>query len=519
MTKSGAIKLLENSAIITAFAIPLIVAFAGLRRSYDAIPDQDLLWLSEALRLFRNFPPTYTDHPGIYWSLSYLLKLKFLSLKGFLGIIETRPGIPIEPWDAQLVINLSRFEQGIICGLCAVGTYFVMVLAGTRKALAIPCMLIIASSPGLLWESVQIRNESTSYILALIFCGLIIARARSSQAGSYRNRGLAYVAIISAIAAFYCKIQVIVLIGIMIPAILYATNGAELFRIPGKIEWKDLLSCILFSCLAWLLSISNWSYTPLPAPFRSDNLIFDLGLWLYVNLCLGAACASGGRNKELFFKETAIFTSFAVATQAILARFIFHPTWSAVILMPYSSIAFASKNFGTYSPETYYFNFRDMIMETTAMPPWMVIAAFSGLIISSLLNYFSKGTTKALRSGYACLLSGLMMGATSLPRFQYFYTIYIVPPILYGLAMIFQDGVMKRDLTAKGHMNARVSVILSLLIVIGIGLRSAASIADSKRYYKMKNTENHLCYQQQMDSLMSKTSVATCKDFERFKKE
>ncbi|NBO31197.1 MAG: hypothetical protein EBV05_06210, partial [Cyanobacteria bacterium WB6_1B_304] len=56
-----------------AFFIPIYLAFLGLERPYDAIPDQDLLWIAESLRLYRDSPPTYPDHPGVYWTLSYTL--------------------------------------------------------------------------------------------------------------------------------------------------------------------------------------------------------------------------------------------------------------------------------------------------------------------------------------------------------------------------------------------------------------------------------------------------------------
>ena len=36
-----------------AMLMPLLVALFALGRSYDAVPDQDLIWVSDALKLFR----------------------------------------------------------------------------------------------------------------------------------------------------------------------------------------------------------------------------------------------------------------------------------------------------------------------------------------------------------------------------------------------------------------------------------------------------------------------------------
>ena len=44
--------------------MPLVVALLALARPYDAVPDQDLIWLSDALKLYRDQSPRYMDHPG-----------------------------------------------------------------------------------------------------------------------------------------------------------------------------------------------------------------------------------------------------------------------------------------------------------------------------------------------------------------------------------------------------------------------------------------------------------------------
>ena len=45
-------------AFFLALLMPLVVALLAFARPYDAVPDQDLIWVSDALKLFREIPPS-----------------------------------------------------------------------------------------------------------------------------------------------------------------------------------------------------------------------------------------------------------------------------------------------------------------------------------------------------------------------------------------------------------------------------------------------------------------------------
>ena len=64
--------------LLVCLAPSVLVGLAGLHRPYDAIPDQDMLWASEALRLLRGVAPSYADHPGIFWTLTYTVNSRIL---------------------------------------------------------------------------------------------------------------------------------------------------------------------------------------------------------------------------------------------------------------------------------------------------------------------------------------------------------------------------------------------------------------------------------------------------------
>ena len=65
---------LKKEFYIFTFAIPsLIVGWLGLNRPYYSTPDQDFLWVSQSIRLLKGLGPSYADHPGAYWPVSFLI--------------------------------------------------------------------------------------------------------------------------------------------------------------------------------------------------------------------------------------------------------------------------------------------------------------------------------------------------------------------------------------------------------------------------------------------------------------
>ena len=83
--------------IILFLLVPsLVVGIIGISRDYFAVPDQDLLWVNESFRIFQGFGPSYADHPGIYWPLSFLLKIHIFSIFQPFEIINKNGGASIE---------------------------------------------------------------------------------------------------------------------------------------------------------------------------------------------------------------------------------------------------------------------------------------------------------------------------------------------------------------------------------------------------------------------------------------
>ena len=100
---------------IIFFTIPsLIVGWLGFNRPYYSTPDQDFLWVSQSIRLFQGLGPSYADHPGAYWPVSFLVKFFIFSRNSVSEFIDNYGALPVEIIDK--VIHLSRIENTLITG-------------------------------------------------------------------------------------------------------------------------------------------------------------------------------------------------------------------------------------------------------------------------------------------------------------------------------------------------------------------------------------------------------------------
>ena len=105
--------IIKREFYIFLFAIPsLIVGWLGFNRPYYNTPDQDLLWVSQSIRLFKGFGPSYADHPGAYWPVSYLVKFFTFSRNSIYEFIDQYGAVSEELIDK--IIHISRIENTLI---------------------------------------------------------------------------------------------------------------------------------------------------------------------------------------------------------------------------------------------------------------------------------------------------------------------------------------------------------------------------------------------------------------------
>lgn len=494
-----------NWFLVLGFLCPLVVSILAINRPYDSVPDQDLLWLSESLRLFRSAPPTYLDHPGSYWSLSYLLKLKLLSFKGIISFISTRPGELISIPDASLIVRLSRIEQGIICGLLSISLWPIFRVSGVPKRLSGLMVLVYSSSSGLLWESVQIRNESTSMLFVLTYINLSLLAVRVRRRKPLWARILSLISVASFLFALYCKIQVIF---ISIFAILFVISSSvnwqklHLGRNLTKKFFLDFLLSISVCALGWIGLTSNWVFAP-DTPFFHRLTPLNILLWTYIGLGMSigvetcAGLLSSLSSRWLFRTSLQI-----VFIEILFARVLFHPVWSAqVFLLPASLLGAA-----TLEETGYLYNAHLYAGQIFPYFPGLFIGVFALLFVLILFQAIFAASLDLLASLTFLLMALFVFAATS-ARLQFFYGIYYLPSFLLGISSVFAISSARKEFR-------RGMRILSGIVTAGLVLGSINSLSSFRDYQTLNNTESHLCYAQQMDQLMANTSVGTCENFQ-----
>ena len=111
----------ELLIFIACLLVPVSVGVMGIERPYDAIPDQDLLWASEALRLLRGVAPSYADHPGALWTLTYIFNIKIAQLFHNGTTLDQSGSITKD--GISHIITLARIENAFLAGTCSYLAY------------------------------------------------------------------------------------------------------------------------------------------------------------------------------------------------------------------------------------------------------------------------------------------------------------------------------------------------------------------------------------------------------------
>ena len=112
----------------------------------------------------------------------------------------------------------------------------------------------------------------------------------------------------------------------------------------------------------------------------------------------------------------------------------------------------------------------------------------------------------------------LIVFAYNTTRFQPFYSIYFLPPLLLALAAIVEWRTTPSTSGKPEQALIRASHGLAFLLVGGIGIQSLVGLSKLPKTVAYVQHRDFLCMQRQgMDSMLADTSVGSCKDFEILK--
>ena len=201
--------LIKKEFYIFAFAIPsLIVGWLGLNRPYYSTPDQDFLWVSQSIRLLQGLGPSYADHPGAYWPLSFLFKFFILSRGIVSEYIDQQGALSVEI--INKLIHISRIENSLITASLPLMFFLILKQLEVDKKTIILTIYIFCLSSATLNLVSAIRHENIGIFFMFLYILLTIKDINKSKNLYLCN----YRALINSLffyASIFCKQQILLL--------------------------------------------------------------------------------------------------------------------------------------------------------------------------------------------------------------------------------------------------------------------------------------------------------------------
>ena len=510
-----------------ALLMPLLVALFALGRPYDAVPDQDLIWVSDALKLFREIPPRYMDHPGSYWPLSTAFKLDVLGPDG-LGVLALKPGQLISPAEVSQLVVWNRIEQGVVCSVLGLVFWWLARLVVKRLWLSSLIAACFSLSYGVLFESVQPRNESTSMLFVLLFCCLTIGACQTrddSQRICWKRWLACLLAVIAFFASLYCKLQVVPLAVLALftllfafgfrPAAVLASSKTSKLQAIGMVAMGFVLSGFIYAISAkqWLFNIppifyghETWRGIPYASLIALPFLFWPA---IFLLLALVCHCAAPWLSSRGWLS----YSIWLVVVWFVSLSFIawVPENWSKHVFTAPLSLLWRSE---LYARDV------DMVAPFAQISIWPLDWAVTmsvGLIVSLLALAVVLKQSKPLVLLVFWALA-VVVFAYNTTRFQPFYSIYFLPPLLLALAAIADWRPISGARGKPAQALTYASHALAYLLIGGIGIQSLLGLRQLPQTVAYTQYRDSLCMQRQgMDSLLANTSVGGCKDFKILK--
>lgn len=489
----------------------LLIAALGITRPYDAIPDQDLLWLREALLMHQGKAPGYPDHPGVFWQVLYTLKLKVLSLS---DPLRFGAGVPIDADGASLIIRWARLENGILAGLTSLLLWPTLRQLGIQRWLAAISVITTSLCLGNLESAVQIRNElsSTFFILAHLNLALLLPDLKSPR--SFTATSAASMSCF--LVAAYCKVQILILAPLCFLLILgrqylreERKNSLPITRFLSFCNFKAIAGSLLLGSTTWLIAVSGPIFASLNR-FQHVRTELDLPFWTAINALIILTTWASSPNRNAEKSAVRIGLLYALVT-LLISRLMAYPVWTAqVFSFPSNALGFSGggNRLGLLQE-----GIDRYLSDLFISSPVLTLLLIAGLAVSLLTQAIQAQTKEAsLKAIWTfCLLSvccAIWIANSMRPRG--FYELYLIIPSLIVLTL----AVSKINRTTF-CIRSITSVISITLISLSL-LQSISNLSVLSRIAKMTQPREYLCFEQAFDYSLSKTSVSTCANFDDY---
>lgn len=486
----------------------LIVGIYGLDRPYDAIPDQDMLWASEALRLIRNVAPSYADHPGAFWSLMY--KANINAAQRIFGLNIINQDGYILPAGLDVITRLARLQNAALAGLCSALTYPTARLLSIRKSYSAAASLAISFSSATLVAVSEVRHESISVLFMIIF-----VLATSMAPGRFLSPGariaLSLMGLICFFIAAFSKQQILLCAPLAFIAILASHRTCDEEDYKSRL---DTLAALApqpgWAGLALICASAPWLICASP-----DIDLINLPAWIFINIGLSLSISPSlgrSRTKPSIFKPLLIVGAFEIIIFKALA-----PSWWRQAVTGFPSWMFRHANpAGNRAAQA--IDGINTYMENLFIQHNLATIALIGSAATCAVIAIKKGCDEPRFSRLDHLVAAAtwtlilaLMAACSLrptPRYEIFFFIPIIITAAKSLENASIDSIAQ-DLKPL-EVTRRAFAVVLLITALS---RAAANAGNLQTFVNPGQPRSFLCFGQHMDRTMRLTSARKCSNF------
>ena len=508
--------IINNEFYIFAFAIPsLIVGWLGLNRPYYSTPDQDFLWVSQSIRLLQGLGPSYADHPGAYWPLSFLFKFFILSRGIVSEYIDQQGAVSVEIIDK--LIHISRIENSLITASLPLMFFLILKKLEVDKKTIILTTYIFCLSSATLNLVSAIRHENIGIFFMFLYILLTIKDINKSKNLYLCN----YRALINSLffyASIFCKQQILLLSPLIFSLILYVVKikDQEYFKRLENIIQREhiinLLFCFFLMGLPWIIISVEEFYK-----FGFLYLI-NLPFWSFINtgLILSIIISAKERiNKSTFLKYFFLLIPIQILIFEIFAPNVWRRSITAFPSLLFKFTSLYEGNINLFIRLKDFISYTKNYSISLSWPNNLVFLIILLLIIYffiRLLKFFNRKGNFSLVD--YCFFNILILTAIISLRQQPFYQIYFFIPILILLSLGFSNNFSKKNNFGENSLTNNFLFLSISIILISFSIRSTANIFYLNKFVSAPQSQELLCASQTLEYSLKNSPAGTCDRFE-----
>ena len=513
------IKFVNNAKLnihIIIFAIPsLVVGYLGLNRPYYFTPDQDLLWVSQSVRLFKGLAPSYADHPGSYWPLSFLIKIFIFSETGISNFLDQKGSGALEV--IEKLIYFSRIENAIISALIPILFYFLLREFKIGNKVAFVSSYSLAFSSAILNTVSDIRHENIGMFFLMLYLILTCKQISSKRSSTQRKISL-FINPLLFYASIFCKQQILILSPFLLLIFLYALklkNFAYYQYLINELTKKNISKVFIF----FMISGIPWIFISLEEITKFGFFyLINLPFWCFINSILVLVMFGNILEKVKF--QNFLKNLFALSLLQIIIFEILSPNiWRRAVtafpayLFPFSSLN--DKKLQIIEKFNDFFYLLDQASRNLSWPENLGFLFFMIFLIFTIYKIYLSFKNKIYPNlkDYSISLIFLLFGILSL-RYQDFYQIYFFIPILFLISISLSKGINSGTKKKEKLIRTNFLFFASLILLISFSIKSTINIFKLNEFVSTIQSEKSFCNTQALDFSMGNTIVAECKNFE-----